>query len=231
MSYDPTTGNYNQFWMADREWDNRTSLITDPPDGQFPPLTAEAAGAARGRGGARARARAARRMVLKIDRCRSAASRTARREPAPITTATSRSSSRPTPSVLLQEMIHDARVVPMTPKPHLPEEHPPAARRSARPLGRRHAGRRDHELHQRFPGIDAGREAHRALHARQPRLHQLAGHRRGSRDVDQAVHVHDSLEEGRRTDLRIRLPRRQLRDGRHPRRRARAKRPRPGKAK
>ena len=33
------TGNYNQFWMADREWDNRTSLIIDPPDGQFPPLT------------------------------------------------------------------------------------------------------------------------------------------------------------------------------------------------
>jgi len=39
VSYDPSTGNYNQFWMADREWDNRTSLITDPPDGQYPPLT------------------------------------------------------------------------------------------------------------------------------------------------------------------------------------------------
>ena len=39
-SYDPTTGNYNQFWMAEREWDNRTSLIVDPPDGQLPPLTA-----------------------------------------------------------------------------------------------------------------------------------------------------------------------------------------------
>src|SRR4029079_16825812 len=41
-SYDPTTGNYNQFWMADRDIDNRTSLITDPPDGQFPPLTPDA---------------------------------------------------------------------------------------------------------------------------------------------------------------------------------------------
>jgi hypothetical protein len=30
-SYDPSTGNYNQFWMADREWDHRTSLIIDPP--------------------------------------------------------------------------------------------------------------------------------------------------------------------------------------------------------
>ena len=42
VSYDPSTGNYNQFWMADREWDDRTSLIIDPPDGQFPPLTPEA---------------------------------------------------------------------------------------------------------------------------------------------------------------------------------------------
>jgi hypothetical protein len=39
-SYDPTTGNYNQFWMSEREWDDRTSLIIDPPDGQLPALTA-----------------------------------------------------------------------------------------------------------------------------------------------------------------------------------------------
>jgi hypothetical protein len=39
-SYDPTTGNYNQFWMSEREWDNRTSQIIDPPDGQLPPLSA-----------------------------------------------------------------------------------------------------------------------------------------------------------------------------------------------
>ena len=42
ISYDRSTGNYNQFWMVDRDWDNRTSLITDPPDGQMPPLTPEA---------------------------------------------------------------------------------------------------------------------------------------------------------------------------------------------
>ena len=39
---DPTTGNYNQFWNSDRDIDNRTSLITDPPDGRIPPLTPEA---------------------------------------------------------------------------------------------------------------------------------------------------------------------------------------------
>jgi hypothetical protein len=41
-SYDPGTGNYNQFWLVDRDWhDRRTSLITDPQDGHLPPLTPE----------------------------------------------------------------------------------------------------------------------------------------------------------------------------------------------
>ena len=37
-----TTGNYNQFWLIDRWFENRTSLIVDPPDGRMPELTAEA---------------------------------------------------------------------------------------------------------------------------------------------------------------------------------------------
>jgi hypothetical protein len=41
-STDTQTGNYNHFWIVDREFDNRTSLIVDPPDGRLPPLTAEA---------------------------------------------------------------------------------------------------------------------------------------------------------------------------------------------
>ena len=36
VSYDPTTGNYNQFWLADRDWDNRTSRIIDPENGLLP---------------------------------------------------------------------------------------------------------------------------------------------------------------------------------------------------
>jgi hypothetical protein len=40
-SYDPTTGNYNQFWLVDREFtDTRTSLIFDPPNGRIPELAA-----------------------------------------------------------------------------------------------------------------------------------------------------------------------------------------------
>jgi hypothetical protein len=122
VSYDPTTGNYNQFWMADREWDNRTSLITDPPDGQFPPLTP--AGQAR---------RDARAAALKAstrgpadgpedrplsERCISYG--------APRTGANYNSYVQiiqsPKTVVLFQEMIHDARVVDMTGKPHLPKQ-------------------------------------------------------------------------------------------------------------
>jgi len=42
-SYDPGTGNYNQFWLVERDWhDRRTSLLVDPPDGHLPPMTPEA---------------------------------------------------------------------------------------------------------------------------------------------------------------------------------------------
>src|SRR4051812_30730405 len=42
-SYDPGTGNYNQFWLVERDWhDRRTALITDPPDGRIPPMTPDA---------------------------------------------------------------------------------------------------------------------------------------------------------------------------------------------
>ena len=43
VSSDPTTGNYNQFWVTEREFEHRTSLITDPVDGRLPPYTPEAA--------------------------------------------------------------------------------------------------------------------------------------------------------------------------------------------
>ena len=39
VSVDGRTGDYNQFWLPDRVFDNRTSLITDPPDGRIPALT------------------------------------------------------------------------------------------------------------------------------------------------------------------------------------------------
>ncbi len=120
VSYDPTTGNYNQFWMADREWDNRTSLIIDPPDGQFPALTPEAEArraAARTRVRERGPADGPEDRPLS-ERCISYG--------APRTGANYNSYVQilqsPETTVLLQEMIHDARVVPMTTRPHLPAQ-------------------------------------------------------------------------------------------------------------
>jgi hypothetical protein len=40
-TFDTETGNYNAFWIVERDFDNRTSLITDPSDGKLPPLTAD----------------------------------------------------------------------------------------------------------------------------------------------------------------------------------------------
>lgn len=40
-SRDTQTGNYNQFWMVERNWDNRTSLIVEPSDGRLPSRTPE----------------------------------------------------------------------------------------------------------------------------------------------------------------------------------------------
>ena len=42
-SSDTGTGNYNQFWLVDREFENRTSLVVDPVDGRVPELTADGA--------------------------------------------------------------------------------------------------------------------------------------------------------------------------------------------
>ena len=41
-SNDGGTGNYNHFWLVERSFDNRTSLIIDPPDGRLPPMIPEA---------------------------------------------------------------------------------------------------------------------------------------------------------------------------------------------
>ena len=39
--FDTGTGDYSSEWIVQREWDNRTSLITDPADGRIPPMTPE----------------------------------------------------------------------------------------------------------------------------------------------------------------------------------------------
>jgi hypothetical protein len=120
-SYDPSTGNYNEFWMVEREWDRRTSLVIDPPDGQLPPLTPEAEERRGGRVLAASdtvqRARPAGPEDLPLgERCLSFG--------APRTGAGYNSYLQivqsPETVVLLQEMAHDARLVPITASPTLP---------------------------------------------------------------------------------------------------------------
>lgn len=124
LSYDAATGNYNQFWMSDRDWDNRTSLIIDPPNGQFPALTPTAQ-ARRGQrqrivegseSGPRGRADGPEDRPLS-ERCISyGAPRTGTGYNSYVQIVQS-----PEAVVILQEMIHDARVVPIGNKPHLPK--------------------------------------------------------------------------------------------------------------
>ena len=45
---DTQTGNYDQTWLSERVFDNRTSLIIDPPDGRIPPPAPGSAERARG---------------------------------------------------------------------------------------------------------------------------------------------------------------------------------------
>jgi len=42
VSQDGQTGDYSSVWTVQRDWDNRTSLITDPADGKIPEMTSAA---------------------------------------------------------------------------------------------------------------------------------------------------------------------------------------------
>jgi hypothetical protein len=124
ISYDATTGNYNQFWMADRDWDNRTALIIDPPNGQYPGFTPEgmkraaalAQQATPSESGPAGKADGPEDRPLN-ERCITYG--------APLAFAGYNAYQQiiqsPEAVVILQEMIHDARVVPISSQPHLPK--------------------------------------------------------------------------------------------------------------
>lgn len=115
-SFDRKTGNYNQFWIVEREFENRTSLIVDPPDGRIPPLTPEG----------QKRSADAVRGFLGIDpagpedlhpqiRCITYG------VPNILAGYNSYFQILQTPGyvVIFQELIHDARIIPLDGRPHL----------------------------------------------------------------------------------------------------------------
>ena len=119
-----TTGNYNQFWLIDRWFENRTSLIIDPPNGRIPPLTPE------------------RQARQQADRVRQEGSRRAEELPdgpedfnaglrctggrIPMTGRGYNSNYQivqaPEYVVINMEMMHDSRIIPLDGRPHVSSE-------------------------------------------------------------------------------------------------------------
>ena len=117
-SYDPTTGNYDSQWMAERTIHRRTSQIIDPPDGQYPPRTEEAVRAARELREWREEHPADSWTDRPLgERCMS---NEEQRLGSGYNSYWQIVQSKDT-VVIYQEMAHDARIIPIVAKPHAPE--------------------------------------------------------------------------------------------------------------
>ena len=119
VSYDPSTGNYDSQWMARRTIHRRTSQIIDPPDGRFPPRTEEAIAAARELREHRAAHPADSWTDRPLgERCVSFG---APRLGSGYNSYWQIVQAKDT-VVIYQEMAHDARIIPLTEKPHVDEK-------------------------------------------------------------------------------------------------------------
>jgi hypothetical protein len=116
QSTDGGTGDYSTVWLVERNWDNRTSLITDPSDGRLPALTP--AGQER-----QAAASARRNKIPDGPEDRSLSERCitfgAPRLGAGYNSYYRIVQSRDTVAIQM-ETIHDMRVIPLDGRPHLP---------------------------------------------------------------------------------------------------------------
>jgi len=116
-SYDPATGNYDAAWMVDRNLENRTSLIVDPPNGRIPPMTEE--------GRARLQERAANRPGATDSYLGRPLQERCITWGMPYIMAGYNSYYQIVQSAdtvaIIQEMIHDVRIVPLGDKPHADE--------------------------------------------------------------------------------------------------------------
>jgi len=115
-SVDGETGDYSSVWTVQRDWDNRTSLITDPPDGRLPAMTPEGQSRRDANAAALARPPAEAQDRPLQERCVTYGS--------PSLVAGYQSGYQIVQNsasvVVVTEMIHDARVIPLDGRPHLP---------------------------------------------------------------------------------------------------------------
>ncbi len=116
QEFDAGTGNYNSFWLVERELDARTSLIVDPPDGRLPPMTEAALARFAARAGAPGHPAGPESLPLN-ERCITFGA------PNVMAGYNSYFQILQTPDhvVVLQELIHDARVIPLDQRPSLDE--------------------------------------------------------------------------------------------------------------
>jgi hypothetical protein len=116
-SSDTQVGNYDQTWLSERIWDNRTSLIIDPPDGRMPAFVPAAVERARAEAAARqTRGPADRPQDLSLGtRCVSYGTPNIRAGYQSYFEIT----QGPGVMALRSEMIHDARIFPVGAGPHV----------------------------------------------------------------------------------------------------------------
>src|SRR5688572_8476355 len=117
-SHDTETGNYNAFWLPARDFERRTSLIVDPPNGRIPPETPEAAARRAALAeqrrlhpadGPESRGLTERCITFGVPRFQAAYS------------SVYQIVQSPTEVVFSMETIHDARVIPIDGRTHLPD--------------------------------------------------------------------------------------------------------------
>ena len=117
-TFDPITGNYNSFWLVERELDNRTSLVVDPPDGRIPSLTPTAKKAAAERSayrrehpadGPKERGLGDRCLHFGLPKIGSGYN------------SYHQVLQTPDHIVIFSEMAHDARIIPLNARPNLSE--------------------------------------------------------------------------------------------------------------
>jgi len=116
--FDRETGDYNAFWLVERQFDNRTSLVVDPSNGRIPSLTTESRSRAEVRGAYR------REHPSDGPEDRSLGDRCLHFE-APRLSAGYNSYFQilqtPDHVAILQEMGHISRVIPLDARPHADE--------------------------------------------------------------------------------------------------------------
>ena len=123
---------------------------------------------------------------------------------------------------VIAEMIHDARVIPLRPEPHIASVDSPVAGRFTRAMGGRHTGRRGHEYYGQgeFSGFHGEPSRDGAVHADGPRHAALRGDPRGRSGMERALEILHRLCARPRSGprVRVRVSRGQLRHAKHPER-------------